>query len=67
MIPFNCRLPVTSAQCIIGTDKYPDAAILMNYDGDDYCHGYGQNKEAFRALIKDDILQPYKSDHDFRS
>ena len=29
--------------------------------------GYSQIKEAFRALTKDDILQPYKSDDDFRS
>ena len=24
------RMPVTSAQCIIGTEKYPDSAILLN-------------------------------------
>ena len=39
----------------------------MNFDDDDYNQGYGQIKEAFRALSKDDILQPYISDHDFRS
>ena len=27
-----CRLPVTSAQCIIGREKYPDAGIFLNYD-----------------------------------
>ena len=61
------RPSVTSAQCIIGTEKYPDSGILLNYDDDDYNQGYGQIKEAFRALTKDDILQPYISDHDFRS
>ena len=30
------RPPVTSAQCIIGTENYPDPAILLNYDDDDY-------------------------------
>ena len=25
-----CRLTVTSAQCIIGTETYPDAGILLN-------------------------------------
>ena len=30
-----CRLPVTSVQCIIGTDKNPDASILIKYDDDD--------------------------------
>ena len=58
-------LPVTSAQCIIGTEKYPDSARVLNYD-DDYSQGYGKTKEAFRALTKDDILGLYKADHDFR-
>ena len=61
-----CRLPVVSAQCIIGTEKYPDAGILLNYDDDDYSQGYHQIKEAFKALTKDDILQPYISEADFR-
>ena len=52
------RMPVTSAQCIIGTEKYPDTAISLNYDDDVYSHGYGLIKEAFRALLKDIILQP---------
>ena len=59
--------PVTSAQCIIGTEKYPDSAILLNYNDDDYSQGYGQIKEAFKAFTKDDILQPYISEDDFRS
>ena len=61
-----CRLPVVSVQCIIGTENYPDSEIMLNYDDDDYAHGYAQIKEAFRALTKDDILQPYISDDDFR-
>ena len=68
---FNtCRLPVVSAQCIIGTKKYPDSSILINYDDDDYSQGYHQIKEAFRALtkaIQNDILQPYILNDDFRS
>ena len=62
-----CRLPIVNAQCIFGTEKYPDAGIFLNYVVDHYCQGYAQIKEAFRALTKDDILQPYISDHDFRS
>ena len=61
------RLPVISAQVVIGTERYPDSAILLNYDDDDYSQGYGQIKEAFKALTKDDILQPYISEDDFRS
>ena len=30
-----CRLPVIFAHCIIGTEKYPDAGIVINYDDDD--------------------------------
>ena len=59
------RPPVTSAQCTIGTEKYPDSAILLNYNDDDYSQWYGLLEEAFKALIKDDIVEPYKSEHDF--
>ena len=61
------RLPVISAQVVIGTERYPDSAILLNYDDDNYAQGYGQIKEAFKSLTKDDILQPYISEDDFRS
>ena len=57
---------VTSAQCIVGTEKYPDSGILLNYNDDNYSQGYGQIKQAFKALTKDDLLQPYISDADFR-
>ena len=66
---FFCTLPVTSAQCIIGTEKYPDSSIIINYDDDDddYSQDYGQIKEAFRALTKNDVLKPYMSLDKFRS
>ena len=58
---------VTSAQCIIGTEKYPDSGILLTFNDDDYSQGYGQIKEAFKALTKDNFFQQYISEHDFRS
>ena len=58
---------VTSAQCNIRTEKYPDSAILVTYNDDDYSQGYALIKEAFKALTKDDILQPYISENDFIS
>ena len=58
---------VTSAQSIIGTEKSPDGGILLNYNDDDFSQGYGQIKEAFKALTKDSHLQQYVSKHDFRS
>ena len=60
-------MPVSSAQGNIRTEKNPDSAILLNYDDDDYSQGYGQIKEAFKARTKDEILQPYISEYDFRS
>ena len=62
-----CKLPVVSAQCIIGTEKYPDAGILLIYDDDDYSQVYHQIKEAFKALTKHNVLQPYISDDNFRT
>ena len=47
-----CRLPVVSAQCVIGTEKYPDAGKLSNYDDDDYSQGDQQIKVAFKGLTK---------------
>ena len=35
------RMPVSSCQCITGTEKYPDNATLLNCDDDDYSQGYG--------------------------
>ena len=59
--------PVTSNQCFILAEKYPNSAILPKYDDDFYSQGFGQIEEAFRALTNDDILQPFISNHDFRS
>ena len=61
------RLPITSTQVIIGTEKYSDNVILINYDDDDFSEGYGQIKEAFEVITKDDILQPYLTEDDLRS
>ena len=52
-------MPVTSAQCIIGIEKYSDSAVLLNYNDHRYSQGYGQMKEAFRALTKDFIIHTY--------
>ena len=62
-----CRLPVTSAQCIIGNERYPDSAILLNHDDDNYWQEYGQIQASFKALTKDDILQSYINEDEDRS
>ena len=33
------RLPVISAQVVIGTERYPDSAILLNYEDDEFSKG----------------------------
>ena len=53
------RLPVTSAQYIIETEKYPDSGILLIYDDNYFSRGYGCIKEAFRALSENNNLQQY--------
>ena len=62
-----CGFPFTSCQCVIGTEKYHDAGILLKYDDEDYNQGYDQIKEVYRALAKDDLIKQYISDNDFRS
>ena len=46
--------------------NYPDSAVLLSFDDDNYSQGYGQFGEVSRALTKDYILQPYMFDIDFR-
>ena len=62
-----CRLPVTSTQAVIGTEKNHDSANFSNSDDDEYSQGYSRIKEAFRALTKDDTLQQNISYDNFRS
>ena len=37
------RLPVTSAQCIIATEKNPENALSINYGDDEHSQGFGKN------------------------
>ena len=50
------RTSVTSVQCIFGTEKHPDNAILLNYNDDENSQWYGQIKKGFGALTRDNIL-----------
>ena len=61
------RLPVPSTQCLGGTKKYPGAGIRLIYDDDEFSRGFGQIKEASRALTKDVVFQPSISGLVFRS
>ena len=39
------KVLVTSCHCIIGTSKYPENGISLNYNDDDYSQGYGHIKK----------------------
>ena len=61
------RLPVVSAQCIMGTEKYRDNSFLLTYNDDDYSLGYGHIKESFGAPTKDNIFQTHINENENRS
>ena len=42
-------------------------AFFLKYNDVDYSQGKSQTKEAFKALTKGNILQPYKLEDDSRS
>ena len=50
---------VVNAQCVIGSEKYPDAVINWNYAFDRYSTAYGKIASCFRHVAKDYMLQPY--------
>ena len=53
----DCLLLVLNV--LLERKKNPDAGILLNYDDDGFSQGFNQPKEKFRALQKDNILQPF--------
>ena len=59
------RPSVVNAQCIIGSEKFPDAGINCNYAIDKFSQAYGEIVSCFRHLAKDNILQPYITQKDF--
>ena len=60
-------MPAVSTQCIVGTEKYPDSWDFLKYKSDDYSQGCDQVKNGFRALIEDDVVQPYISYEESRT
>ena len=60
-----CKPNVVNAQCIIGSEKFPDAGIICNYAIDEYSQAYGEFFSCLRHLAKDNILKPYITQKDF--
>ena len=52
------RPSVVNAQCIIGSEKFPDAGLNCIYAIDEHSQPYGEIVSCFRHLAKDNILQP---------
>ena len=59
------RPSVVNAQCIIGSEKFPNAGISCNYAIDKYSPAFGEIASCFRHLAKDNNLQPYITQKDF--
>ena len=47
------RLPVPSAQCFIGTEKYTDAGKFSNYPDDKLSQFFEETVSCFKHLGKD--------------
>ena len=50
---------VVKPECIIRSEKLPDAGILCNYAIDNYSQAFGDIFSCFRHSAKDNVLQPY--------
>ena len=59
------RTSVLNIQCIVASEKFPDAGKNCNYAIDKYSQAYGEIVSCFRRLAKDNILQPYITQKDF--
>ena len=53
-----------NVQCIIGSEKFPNAGNNCNYAIDKNSQAYGKIVSCFRHLAKDNILQPYNTQKD---
>ena len=55
------------AQCIIGSEKCPDAGLNCYYAVDKNSQAYGEIISCFRHLAKDNFLQTYITQKDFKT
>ena len=59
------RPSVVNAQCIVASEKLPDAGINCNYAIDKSSQAYGEIVSCFGNLAEDITLQPYITQKDF--
>ena len=60
-----CRPSVVNAQCIIGSEIFPDAGINCKYAFDKYSQAYDKIVSCFRYLAGNNILQIYITQKEF--
>ena len=59
------RPSVVNAQCILGSEKFPDAGRICIYAFDKFSLVYDESVSCFRHLSKDNFLQAYITQKDF--
>ena len=60
------KLPVSGAQCFIGTEKYSDSSVILIYAHDKLSQGYEENVLCFRHLVEDNNECRDKTEKDIR-
>ena len=61
------RLPVSTAVCKIGSEKYPDDGIECDYDRDKYDQAYSEIKNFYLLKSETNLLNPFIDLHKFRT
>ena len=61
------RLPISSAVCKIGSEKYPDDEIECDYDRDKYDQAYYEIENFYSLKSETNILNPFIDLNKFRT
>ena len=61
------KLPISSAVCKIGSEKYPDDGIECDYDRDKYDQAYSEIENFYTLHSQTDFLNPVIDLHKFRT
>ena len=60
------QLPIIEAYCKIGSVKYPDESINLDYLRNDYDDGYNEVLKFFREYVGEQTVTPYITFQDFK-
>ena len=59
-------LPISEAACRLGSDRYPNDYINLNYPRNNFHEAYYQLKNFFLKHAEDRIMKPFKGPNSFR-